>query len=250
MAMAHKAPMDHYKRTHYVSLHAVEQLRARIGDKHTLSHRDNSDLSNAIDEAVNIGLQKNNAEQFKYEGKPNVSVDVSDFFGFPLKAILAKNEKKDSAYRTAVVTILTANMLIKKDHVGASIGDSISPELHAALRASIAGEEAPTSPALPAKPLKTVSGTDAPPGPAKPAAARSVVDRPSKISTRDVSADRRLITYLKEGTTDLVIEEFPAPGDLRNRIFDLHQKGVALTEITVWKPSRASIAIALDFEEG
>jgi hypothetical protein len=243
MAMAHKAPMDHYRRTNYVSLHAVEQLRQRIGNKHELFHRDNNDVSNAIDEAVNIGIKKDNIEKFDYDGKPNLGVDISDFFGFPLRAVLAKNEKKDSPYRAAVVTILTMDMRLKKDtKSGASIGDAISPELQAALRAAVAGEQAatvePQPPSGPSAPLRA-------------APARSVVEaKPSKISTRDVSADRRLITYVKDNDTALTVEEFAAPGDLRNRIFELHQKGRPLGEITVWKPSRASIAIALDFEEG
>jgi hypothetical protein len=242
MAMAHKAPTAHYKRTNYISLHAVEQLRQRIGKKHELFSRDNNDLSNAIDEAVCIGLKKPNVEKFEYEGKPNLGVDISDFFGFPLKAVVAKNEKENSPYRGAVVTILTASMSMKNDKSGASFADAISPEVKAALRAAIEHKDV----AAP-EPREAV-GAAAPP---KVAPVRAIVEaKPSKISTRDVSPDRRLITYVRPGSTDLVIEEFAAPGDLRNRIFDLHQKGTPLGEISVWKPSKASIAIALDFEEG
>jgi hypothetical protein len=245
MSMTHKASMDDYKRINYISLHAVEQLRQHIGEKHKLFSRDNNALSNAIDEAVCIGLKKDNVEKFDYEGKPNLGVDLSDFFKLPLKGIVAKNEKKDSPHRAAVVTIMAINMNMKKDKVGASLADAVSPDVQAALRAAIEHKDAP-EPALllptfdPESKRQTQSKV-----------VRSVVEqKPSKISTRDISADRRLITYLKEGTTEVVTEEFAAPGDLRNRIFDLHRKDMNLETVTVWKPSRASIAIALDFEEG
>ncbi len=252
--MAHKTPTESYRRTHYISLHAVEELRKRLGEKHRYSSFDNHDLSNALDEAVNLGLKKDNIEKFDHEGKPNLGVDISDFFRCSLRAVVAKNLKKGSPFNTAVVTILNSDVPLKQDKT--TIGDAISPEVKAALRASVEGRTEEADPvdvdkkpsiSFPVVATATSSSTSAP----TKAPVRSVVEaKPTKISTRDVSVDRRLISYVKEGETTLVVEEFPTPGDLRNRIFDLHQKGRKLEDITVWKPSKVSIAIALDFEEG
>lgn len=226
MGMANKAPMDSYKRTYYVSDHAVQRLRERIGEKHSLSHRDDLDLRNAIDEAVKIAVSRGKTSSFDFDGTRQKAVDISDYFGFSLRAIVADNDKVGTPWREAVVTILSQSMAVGRG--GATLGEAISNELHAALRASVKSTPPPATPAAPdIKPLP----------PTKESSYESI-----SLRTRD-AAGMRLIEWTEgeEGKRALVTEREVVP-----KLLALHGLGVPIEDVAVWKPTRVALKLAVE----
>jgi hypothetical protein len=223
MGMANKAPMDSYKRTYYVSDHAVQRLRERIGEKHSLSHRDDADLRNAIDEAVKVAVSQGKTSSFDFDGTKQKAVDISDYFGFSLRAIVANNDKVGTPWREAVVTVLSQSMAVGRG--GAALGEAISNELHAALRASVKS----TPPQVPPD-IKPVP-------PAKEQSSESL-----SLRTRDASGTR-LIEWLENGEGK---SETVADHEVVSKLLALHGRGVPIEDVAVWKPTRVALKLAVE----
>lgn len=223
MGMANKAPMDSYKRTYYVSDHAVQRLRERIGEKHSLSHRDDADLRNAIDEAVKVAVSQGKTSSFDFDGTKQKAVDISDYFGFSLRAIVANNDKVGTPWREAVVTVLSQSMAVGRG--GATLGEAISNELHAALRASVKS----TPPQVPPD-IKPVP-------PAKEQSSESL-----SLRTRDASGTR-LIEWLENGEGK---SETVADHEVVSKLLALHGRGVPIEDVAVWKPTRVALKLAVE----
>lgn len=236
MAMAHKPPSPHYTRTYYVTEHAVLRLRERIDKKsgHPLAHRGDKDLANFLDESVKICIQDpERVSNFEREGKVNKAIDISDRFGSPLRAILAPNNRDDSQYREAIVTIFTDTMDVGKSI--ASIGDAIPADVRRSVADSI---------------LKLPAFRDLPPdaGKEKPASKARGLRESTKFSTREVAADVRMVTNVVEGE-ERIIWTVADKQSLRERLLNLHKQGVDMSQVSVWKPTCVSIELALDFDE-
>lgn len=227
MGMANKAPMDSYKRTYYVSDHAVQRLRERIGEKHSLSHRDDLDLRNAIDEAVKIAVSQGKTSSFDFDGTRQKAVDISDYFGFSLRAIVADNDKVGTPWREAVVTVLSQSMAVGRG--GATLGEAISSELHAALRASVKSTPPPSTSVTPD--IKPV------PPPTKEQSSESL-----SLRTRDASGTR-LIEWLENGEGK---SETVADHEVVTKLLALHGRGVLIEDVAVWKPTRVALKLAVE----
>lgn len=228
MGMANKAPMGNYKRSYYVSDHAVQRLRERIGDKHSLSHREDEDLRNALDEAVKVAVSQGKVSSFDFDGTKQNAIDVSDYFGFSLRAVLADNDKPRTPWREAIVTVLSQHMSVGQGS-GATLGEAVSDELHAALRASVKNS-APAAPPIQPSDLKSI-----------PAIKEQRSDSLS-LRTRDATG-KRLIEWLENGEGK---SEIVADHDVVTKILSLHGRGIAVEDVAIWKPTRVALKLAVE----
>lgn len=239
MGKAHQAPMDHYTRTRYVSFHAVERLRERIGDKHSLSFRDDVDLGNALDVAVKNSLtQPNLWFSRERDGRVEKVVDVSTHFGFPLRAIATKNSMSNSMLLEAIVTIMegplreTAGGALIEEPRGSklgSIGDGVAAEDLKRLRDAVSPGQ------------KLRAEAQASMSPAKPEQAAT------GFSTWSAKPEARLILITRPGLPDEVLT--PQNAEVVTReLLRLQSEGADMKGVSVWRPVKVSIAVTS--EEG
>jgi hypothetical protein len=108
MGMAHRAPMDGYKRRCDVKRHAVERLRERFHEKGDLTYRDDEDIANKVDQVVTQAIGARHYESIIDRRKPTLLVDVSEALQDALYAIVREDRGK-----MIVVTLLTKAMVEK-----------------------------------------------------------------------------------------------------------------------------------------
>jgi len=104
MGMACVPPPSKYKRTYWITEHAVDQLRRRF-EKEGTDHRDDKDLGHLIDQGVSIAIEAGDHEDIKDEGTDAKIVEMK---GLGLWAMVKDNanSRKRSSYPKAVVTLL------------------------------------------------------------------------------------------------------------------------------------------------
>lgn len=238
--MAHKAPMDHYTRTRYVSFHAIERLRERIGDKHSLSSRGDADLGNALDDAVKNGFVKGDVVVRDRDGRPEAVVDVSNYFGFPMRAIVAKNDRDDSPHPEAIVTIMEG--ALREVSGGTLVEDGLQGRLGSLgdLLSSAAHEK-----------LRRAAGTAPPEALAKASSGRTKEPVPSSsgFSTWSADPEVRLVLVTRPGAPDEVLTPQSAAAVTRE-LLRLQSEGVDMKGISVWRPVKVSVAVTSQEEGG
>jgi hypothetical protein len=104
MGMAGVSPPSKYKRTYWITEHAVDQLRRRF-EKEGTDHRDDRDLGNLIDYRALIAIGEKNYEDIKDEGVDARIVELQDL-GLWAMIKPNTNSRKRSSYPLAVVTLL------------------------------------------------------------------------------------------------------------------------------------------------
>lgn len=104
MGMAGVPPQSKYKRTYWITEHAVDQLRRRF-EKEGTDHRDDRDLGNLIDYRSLIAIGEKNYEDIKDEGVDARIVELKDL-GLWAMIKPNTNSRKRSSYPKAVVTLL------------------------------------------------------------------------------------------------------------------------------------------------
>jgi hypothetical protein len=126
MGMAGQAPMN-YRRKHYISDNAIMRLRDFIPE---LQHRDDDDLRNLLDEAV-IGSKIRRPIDF--DGKVQELVNLEGYFGEEnLLAIVAPNNRLDSEFAFAIVTVVSKSYIATLDSKHhATLGDVMRGKLPA-----------------------------------------------------------------------------------------------------------------------
>lgn len=124
MGKAHHAPMDHYSRKRYITVHALERLRERVSDKPKLASRDDVDLGNMLDNAVEAGIEQNRVRDGSIEGE--IVVGLGWTFETPLKAIIAPNNRQGTPWKDAVVTVAPGDVEPRP-----TIGSTLAPAVKA-----------------------------------------------------------------------------------------------------------------------
>ena len=104
MGMASVSPPSKYKRTYWITEHAVDQLRRRF-EKEGIDHRDEKDLGHLIDYRASIAVEEGNFEDIKDEGTDARIVELKDL-GLWAMVKPNTNSRKRSSYPKAIVTLL------------------------------------------------------------------------------------------------------------------------------------------------
>ena len=104
MGMAGTPPPAKYKRTYWITEHAVDQLRRRF-EKEGTDHRDDSDLGHLIDFRAKWAVDAGDYEDIKDDGIDARIVHMRDL-GLWAMIKPNTNSRKRSSYPKAVVTLL------------------------------------------------------------------------------------------------------------------------------------------------
>lgn len=119
-----RAPPSTYQRRFLITDTAIQWLRTNLGDA-GVDHiaRPDEDMRNALDEAASAAFEAGNRRPWEHDGKRQVAVDISDYFGtVPLYAIIDDNEYPNQTHDKVIVTVRAQR---PRERMTASLGEAI-----------------------------------------------------------------------------------------------------------------------------
>jgi hypothetical protein len=240
MGKAWQAPMDSYKRNRYIAEHAILRLRERLeksraGTKE-IAHRDDEDLANLIDTAVQESMDNHMFEQIVDDGDPATLVDISEKLQDALYAVVKRNSHSGKQHAEAVVTLLT-KVMVDKHRRNGKWGNPVPADMLGS---------SPTSAAtvrLPVPAVTTSLGDKLAAAVIKPAPAVA------PIYPKQKSVETRLVSYVPvEGNTTVYCEY--TKDSVAERVGELMEHpNVRRDTIQVWKPVAKKTRVVVELED-
>jgi hypothetical protein len=208
MGMAHRAPMDTYKRKFNVTEHALQRARERLTEDQKIRFRDDEDLKNALDQATDDAIKQEAFEHITDDKTPAMIVDLGQSSDFSELWALLKPEQSVKPGRPDryISTCLTSEQVMRnkatsgrnwghKTSATAKLG-SLGTALAPALKKAAALTPVPTSSPQAAKAVSK-------PEPPQPVSQLAFAD-PSLVLGLDLS--KRLVKR-PDGSTEVLTKE-------------------------------------------